>query len=568
MRRLSVSAVQLALCAAAGLLLAPAAVPWRAATAAAEGEITALRPGEFQWFPERSPSGPVVVVISLDDQLAHVYRNGVRIGVSTVSTGKTGYETPTGVFRILEKKRQHTSNLYDDAPMPYMTRLTWSGVALHAGHLPGYPASHGCVRLPLEFSRLLYEATTLGTTVVITDERSIPGTVLRAAQIFDPALLDDAGTGADGPASSGALQPYAWQPELSPQGPVSLLLSAADRRVYVYRNGVEIGRSPVTLAPGGEPLGDGVFTLLAGDGPRRWMAVDLGDGDSRVDMEELRRRVTVSSAFVRRVYGLITPGTTLVVTDRPAGGEHRSGRDFVVLADDGADDGETSGDGAGSGAGGGSAAGVPTGDPMLDALHRAAPRLDPQVLALALDAARCAGDRGTAVRRQVLAVIDYSLPSTEQRLWVFDLAHRRLLYRELVAHGEGSGANYARLFSNREGSHQSSLGLFLTAGTYQGRNGYSLRLVGLEKGINDLALARTIVMHGAWYVTRAFAAEHGRLGRSWGCPALRPAVARQVIDALKGGSLLFVWHPDLRTETSLLTACTGAPPPAPSTAVR
>lgn len=208
---------------------------------------------------------------------------------------------------------------------------------------------------------------------------------------------------------------------------------------------------------------------------------------------------------------------------------------------------------------GGEFGGAPPADPLFSALRRAAPRLDPEVLRLALDATRCARGRGVTVRRPVLAVIDYSLPSTRERLWVFDLDRRRLLHRELVSHGEGSGANLARQFSNREGSHQSSLGLFLTAGTYHGRNGYSLRLHGLEKGINDLALARTIVMHGAWYVTQAFAAEHGRLGRSWGCPAVRPGVARRVIDAIKGGSLLFVYHPELVTASPLLAACSPAP---------
>jgi len=126
-----------------------------------------LKPGEFIWSPQAVPAGPLVMVISLDEQRAYVYRNGLRIGVSTVSTGKKGYETPTGVFTILQKKKDHKSNLYDDAPMPFMQRLTWSGVALHAGRLPGYPASHGCVRLPYEFARRLFDVTTFNMTVVV-----------------------------------------------------------------------------------------------------------------------------------------------------------------------------------------------------------------------------------------------------------------------------------------------------------------------------------------------------------------------------------------------------------------
>jgi lipoprotein-anchoring transpeptidase ErfK/SrfK len=116
-----------------------------------------LKPGEFIWHPETSKAGPIVMVVSLPEQLAYVYRNGVAIGISTVSTGKKGNETPTGVFTILQKHADHYSNVYNNAPMPYMQRLTWSGVALHAGKLPGYPASHGCVRMPYEFAQLLYE---------------------------------------------------------------------------------------------------------------------------------------------------------------------------------------------------------------------------------------------------------------------------------------------------------------------------------------------------------------------------------------------------------------------------
>jgi hypothetical protein len=132
-----------------------------------------LAPGEFRWMPELAPTGDdTVVIVSLPEQRAHVYRNGVRIGVSTVSTGKAGKETPTGVFPILQKRKEHYSNLYDNAPMPYMQRLTWDGVALHAGKIPGYPASNGCVRLPREFARKLFEATGHGTLVVVADYAS------------------------------------------------------------------------------------------------------------------------------------------------------------------------------------------------------------------------------------------------------------------------------------------------------------------------------------------------------------------------------------------------------------
>ena len=129
----------------------------------------------------------MVMIVNLKTQQAYVYRNGVRIGVSTVSTGRPGRETPTGVFVILEKQRFHRSNLYNNAPMPFMQRLTWGGVALHAGHLPGYPASHGCIRLPPEFARGLYAETTAGMTVIITKGAPTPSIIQDNAFLAPPS---------------------------------------------------------------------------------------------------------------------------------------------------------------------------------------------------------------------------------------------------------------------------------------------------------------------------------------------------------------------------------------------
>ncbi len=165
---------------------------------------------------------------------------------------------------------------------------------------------------------------------------------------------------------------------------------------------------------------------------------------------------------------------------------------------------------------------------------------------LALGAAACAIQSGVAARPSTLTVIDYSKPSTAKRLWVFDLRSHQLLYAELVAHGQGSGDNVATAFSNEPDTHRSSLGLFEAAGTYIGKDGYSLRLNGLDVGFNDKARERAIVMHGAAYVSEAFARAHGRIGRSWGCPALPVAVARQVIDHIKGSGLVFAYYPDQR----------------------
>jgi hypothetical protein len=184
-------------------------------------------------------------------------------------------------------------------------------------------------------------------------------------------------------------------------------------------------------------------------------------------------------------------------------------------------------------------------------------RVDPTVFELALGAARCAIRSGAVDEPATLTVIDYSRPSTGRRLWVYDIQQRRLLFEELVAHGRGSGANFATRFSNQPDSHRTSLGLYVTGTTYVGRNGYSLRLEGLDEGFNDRARERAIVMHGAPYVSQAFARTHGRIGRSWGCPAVSDAVARDVIDAVKGGGLVFAYYPDqnwLRS-SRYLTGC-------------
>jgi len=167
-----------------------------------------------------------------------------------------------------------------------------------------------------------------------------------------------------------------------------------------------------------------------------------------------------------------------------------------------------------------------------------------KVLDLALGAVNCAVQSGDIAVPPTLTLIDYSLPSTEPRLWVFDLRTGQLRFHELVAHGKGTGENLAERFSDDMDSHQSSLGLFVTRDTYLGSNGYSLRLDGLEPGFNGRARERAIVMHGASYVDTGFAAKQGRIGRSWGCPALREAVAHDVIDFVRGGGVVFSYYPD------------------------
>lgn len=173
--------------------------------------------------------------------------------------------------------------------------------------------------------------------------------------------------------------------------------------------------------------------------------------------------------------------------------------------------------------------------------------LDPALYAFALRARDCARDAGAVAGERAgryLSVIDYRLPSTAPRLWVLDLAEHRALYTERVAHGRESGENVAVRFSNVPGSNQSSLGLFRTGETYVGQHGRSLRLDGLEPGVNDHARDRAIVIHGAEYCTGGHVVRYGRLGRSLGCPALDPAVTDGVIDTIRDGTLLLAYYPD------------------------
>ena len=221
-------------------------------------EIENMQPGQYTWHPERAPSGPVAVVVSLPEQRVHVYRNGVRIAVSTCSTGKPGHETPTGVFTILEKDKDHHSSTYNDAAMPNMNRLTWDGVALHAGKLPGYPASHGCVRLPMAFSEKLFGVTHVGTPVIIAGSASDswdlthPGMVLGnlAEGEMATAVAGLKGKAAPSDWSNGAEYPV-----------VTVLATGEDRRLSLMENGEEIPVGEMTLTGDG-PLGELTAEML------------------------------------------------------------------------------------------------------------------------------------------------------------------------------------------------------------------------------------------------------------------------------------------------------------------
>lgn len=265
--------------------------------------VPQLKAGEYVWAPELAPDGPALVIVNIETQRLVIFRNGVPIGASTVSTGKTGHETPTGVFSILEKKKEHYSSTYNNAPMPNMQRLTWRGIALHAGKLPGYPASHGCIRLPMAFSSLLFGATERGMTVVITSIPAVPrGSPAPdlAARTAPPQSLDRA--------------PFQWHPERSSTGMVSVVVSAADQRATVLQGGVEIGSAPVRVSG---PLGGGqAYVLKSWDSSgQKWLKLQFsGAGQGMEVSADEGRRFEAPVQFRRDLGSLLQPGSVVIVT--------------------------------------------------------------------------------------------------------------------------------------------------------------------------------------------------------------------------------------------------------------
>jgi hypothetical protein len=293
------------------------------AAPAARPDPAHLRPGEFIWHPEVAPEGPLVVVVSLDEQRVYVYRNGIAIGLSTISSGRKGHETPTGVFTILQKDREHRSNLYDDAPMPYMERLTWDGVALHGGTLPGYPASHGCVRLPKAFAEKLFAITQRGETVVVANAKAAP------AKVVHPAVLAPVSVSGEPLDHAIGGDEVVWDDTAAPEGPISILVSIRDRSVVVLRNGVRIGSAPLQVSGDLDLDGSQLFVMSAGFDyasspldparPRHLWAVFPIDGSAPPkSMDELAAHLSVPADFARRLYPILVPGTTVVVTELPA----------------------------------------------------------------------------------------------------------------------------------------------------------------------------------------------------------------------------------------------------------
>lgn len=295
-------------------------------------EISALQPGEFTWHPDRQPTGPVAVVVSLPEQLVHVYRNGIRIAVSTCSSGKPGHTTPTGVFVVLQKDRNHRSSTYNNAPMPNMNRLTWSGIALHAGNLPGYPASHGCVRLPMDFSARLFEVTHLGTPVIIAGSHSDPWELTHPGMVLGAYANSEFDQVEAGLADK--KHPADWtEAEVSPI--ISVIASSADNKIMLLENEAVLNEGSVTVKGSG-PLGSHVLVLhgTADDvSGMRWVGIshDANAGGAQPEANVLSR-LTADRGFVQAMQRKMHPGMIMILTDAPLHPDSKSGRDFVIMS--------------------------------------------------------------------------------------------------------------------------------------------------------------------------------------------------------------------------------------------
>src|SRR4030095_3534943 len=271
-----------------------------------------LRPNEYTWHPETSPQGPVLVIISLPEQQAYVYRNGVLIGRTTISSGRVGHRTPTGVFTVLEKARKHYSSIYKGAAMPFMERLTWGGVSLDGGKRPWYPDSHGCVRLPKEFSELLFGVTRVGTTVVVANESSDSALVTHPGPLMArPALMKNLKleklSGLD----------FRWHPERALKGPISIVISETDRQVVVFRNGEPIGRARFEVQ-GSYSFPTAVFNYLGRENnENRWLGAGRDSGETEKMLADLRSHVVVAPAFRDFAQSALQPGDTLCVVPFP-----------------------------------------------------------------------------------------------------------------------------------------------------------------------------------------------------------------------------------------------------------
>lgn len=289
-----------------------------------------IAPGRSFWLPELSPAGPVVAVVNLYTQHAQIYRNGIAIGYTSVSTGKRGYGTPTGRFQVLEKRRFHRSSTYGNAPMPWMVRLTWSGIAFHSGALPGFPASHGCIRLPASFAPQLFGALSLGDTVAVLNQPADAFTTLAPIDplgrpLLQPEMLaatawwrEAAASAAPVSASPVSASLLTGAPAILAAPPLALLASLPQQRLFVLEAGQVAAAAP--LPPGARqqalPL---AAAPLSWQPPGHWQAP--GQSGNAADATLWQTVLPSDAAFSQRLRARITPGSTLVLSDLPAVGD-------------------------------------------------------------------------------------------------------------------------------------------------------------------------------------------------------------------------------------------------------
>lgn len=337
------------------------------------------------------PKGPVLISISIEEQRLKVYDSNGLYAETPISTGMTGHSTPTGVFSVIGKEKFHRSNIYSGAPMPYMQRITWSGIAMHAGMLPGYPASHGCIRMPMNFATRLYGWTRMGARVVIApgelspidfshpllftrrpepkitaaaDGSVIADTVPKLKPILDlegslraavPIRMADASGTV--PIASSATEPdKARDQDVQPvkrTGHIAAFISRKEGKIFVRQNFAPLFEVPVTIADGG-PLGTHVFTIrTANDNPKtfQWSVVSLPPrqppaspqmrkhqrGSERATVEialpspsAALDRITIPDDAMQKIAEAAMPGDSLIVSDLGLGGETGRGTDFIV----------------------------------------------------------------------------------------------------------------------------------------------------------------------------------------------------------------------------------------------
>ncbi len=319
--------------------VAPLITGWTKPNRVAVGTPNSMmKPGDYVWDPGLSPSGEVVVIVSIPEQIVHVYRGGIEIGKATCSTGRKGHATPTGVFVVLEKDVDHVSSIYKGARMPFMERLTWRGVALHAGNLPGYPASHGCIRLPYDFARLLFGVTHLGVAVIVADGLSQPIEVVHPTTFLSSAASEQAAQ-VIAKAKSKSLPPK--RRNLGTQRPAKVVASIPDQTLTILEDGRVLAEGPLYVKQPGDIIGSHVYVLQGADrsgGALRWTAASFRhsaeEQGNQTSPAAVIARLSTDDRTAEQLHALMHPGMTMVITDRPAQSDTRSERGFAIATDD------------------------------------------------------------------------------------------------------------------------------------------------------------------------------------------------------------------------------------------